>query len=329
MTLSSEPLLTDETTRDAFIPRAGAAYMYGSESEDRAIFGRDWQSTALKDHVSFVSVSVQYDDELIVSAHGLNVVDEALSARDSGAIRELLQRLPSPLYLDITGLSYSAWAPIVRTAILENLDLRVVYVQPKEYRKSPDPAQGLIFDLSERISGIAPLPGFARLRRPRGFDDGLFVPFLGFEGARLGYLLEETEPLPAMTVPVIGVPGFRPDYTFFSYSGNRVPLEAMYRASQVRLAKANCPFDAFHTLVEIAQDYPGVYMRIAPLGTKPHGLGAVLFALSRPESVEIIYDHPVRRPEGTSGESVLCVYDVGAFSQSDLFLRNGAHASAH
>jgi hypothetical protein len=41
-------------------------------------------------------------------------------------------------------------------------------------------------------------------------------------------------------------------------------------------------------------------MYIAPIGTKPHGIGAALFAATH-EDVGILYDHP-RRREGRSSK---------------------------
>jgi hypothetical protein len=57
-------------------------------------------------------------------------------------------------------------------------------------------------------------------------------------------------------------------------------------------------------------------LQIAPIGTKPHALGAVLFCLSRPRSVELVYDHPIRKLGRTTGASRLLVYDVSSLGIS-------------
>lgn len=323
MTLAEEPLLTQELSRTDFMPKAGATYIYGAGIEERVLIGDAWRANVCSAGVSFVSVAAETDDDVVLASHELAIQDRVVSMRDAEALIALLRELPSPLYLDITGLTYGAWAPILRAAVMAALEIYGVYVEPVQYRRSASPAQGLIFDLSERIQGIAPLPGFVRLRRPRRPEESCFVPLLGFEGARFGYILDEVEPVPSKTVPVIGVPGFRPEYPFYAYSGNRVQLERDYIFSNARFAKANCPFDLYHELEVISRDFAGDFLRIAPIGTKPHGLGAVLFALSRPSDVELVYDHPVRRPDGTTGESRVCVYDIHAFVSSDLFLRRG------
>jgi hypothetical protein len=63
-------------------------------------------------------------------------------------------------------------------------------------------------------------------------------------------------------------------------------------------------------LEEIHAEFPEYYMYIAPVGTKPHALGAVLFAMKRSSEVEIMYDHPKRKAKRTSGVSLVHVYAV-------------------
>ncbi|SEO59786.1 hypothetical protein [Trujillonella endophytica] len=328
MTLLNEPLLTLELTRGEFCPPSGAAYVYGAETEERASLDEEWCSRAVASGVGLVSIAAQLPDDMVLSSHAYGFEDEVINAWDAGALEEMLLRLGSPLYLDITGLMYRSWAPILRAAVRLEIETYVVYVEPNEYRRNPDPAQGLIFDLSARIQGVAPLPGFVTLRRPRHPEDSCFIALLGFEGARFGYILDELEAVPTKTVPIVGVPGFRADYPFFAYSGNRVQLESDFLASRVRFAKANCPFDAFHMLHEIANDYQGDFLRVAPIGTKPHGLGAVLFAMARSGRVELVYDHPIRSEKNTRGEARLCVYDVHRFVSSDLYREVGAYSPA-
>src|SRR5262249_25984335 len=139
------------------------------------------------------------------------------------------------------------------------------------------------------------------------------------EGARFGYVLEHVQAVPEKTVPIVGVPGFRPEYPFHAYTGNRIQLERDFIFRNVRYAKANFPFDVFGGIHRIAADFPNDLLRIAPIGTKPHGIGAILYSISRPDRVELIYDHPVRKGRRTTGEARVCVYDVGSFVGSDLF----------
>jgi hypothetical protein len=81
-------------------------------------------------------------------------------------------------------------------------------------------------------------------------------------------------------------------------------------SADMRIADAVCPFGARAELERIATENPGSYMYVAPLGTKPHSLGAFLFTLDHPDSTEIIFDHPIPKRGGTSGIGSIHVYRV-------------------
>ena len=110
----------------------------------------------------------------------------------------------------------------------------------------------------------------------------------------------------------MGVPGFRPEYPFHTFLGNRIPLIQNGAWRNVRFAIANCPFSLFYVLQDIAADFPHDLLKIAPIGTKPHALGAVLFSLSSSKPVELVYDHPIRKSARTMGAARLLVYHVWA-----------------
>jgi hypothetical protein len=238
--------------------------------------------------------------------------------RSQDALRQLLRLLPNEIYLDITGLAHHVWAPILRAAIVEKSCLWAVYVEPGEYTRTTTPTEGTIYDLSESTSGIEPLPGFATLRDVDA-EHYAFVPLLGFEGTRLIHVSEHVQAPGDATVPVVGVPGFRPEYPFVSFKGNRKPLLDGGYWVNVRYATANCPFDLFFALRGVMREFQRSYLRVAPIGTKPHGLGAVLFALSAEDRVELIYDHPIRKAGRTTGSARLCLYDISTFVASDEF----------
>jgi hypothetical protein len=140
-----------------------------------------------------------------------------------------------------------------------------------------------------------------------------FIPLLGFEGTRVAYLIEHVQPRNENIVPVIGVPGFSPEYPFAAYLGNRSALLETQSWKNVRYAIANCPFSLFYTIEDIAADRAGQLLKIAPIGTKPHALGAVMYAIVNPSPVELVYDHPIRKKERTEGSARLLVYHLSSF----------------
>jgi len=131
-------------------------------------------------------------------------------------------------------------------------------------------------------------------------------------------LNEQVQPPGEKILPIIGVPGFRPEYPFYTYHGNQLPLLQTHAWRNVRFAIANCPFSLFYVLEDIATDYPGNLLKIAPIGTKPHALGAIVYNIANPDFVELIYDHPIRKATRTSGLSRLLLYHLSSFISSNV-----------
>jgi hypothetical protein len=323
MSLLHEPLLTWELDRRDFQPDAAGSYVHAISQEARSQLDPTWLS-ALPGQPTMVEV-VELGEDII--EFRLDGTTDKAELRDSVALQQFLGQHSQPLYVDFTGFTHRAWAPLVRAAIALVLsNVFFVYVEPYSYTRTASPSPGSIYDLSVKIEGIRPLPGFASLARRARESSICFVPMLGFEGTRLGHLLAEVDPTPGNVEPIVGLPGFRIEYPYAAYLGNRDHLEAGFLHRRVRFAKANCPFDAFHVLHRISTDHPKDVIQLAPIGTKPHALAAVLFALARPGRVEIVYDNPIRKDKRSEGEARVCVYDIGCFLKSDLYAGVGRYA---
>jgi hypothetical protein len=219
----------------------------------------------------------------------------------------------SACFIDITGLTHSVWSALIGAGLRAGAMVEAVYVEPMRYRENAiaDPSRDL-FDLTVGFEGLAPLPGLARLAEPHE-SAFWFVPLLGFEGRRFSYMKEQVAPIGRHTVPVIGVPGFQPEFVGFAYHGNQEPLREDEVWQNIAYATANCPFSLFYLLEDLCDRLQSDFLKIATIGTKPHSLGAVLFALTNPDRVEILYDHPQRKSERTTGKARLLVYHLHAF----------------
>jgi len=136
---------------------------------------------------------------------------------------------------------------------------------------------------------------------------------LGFEGDRPERLLLQVDPAPKV-IPVVGVPGFQIEFPAFTVACNRTFLEEYRAQSEVRYARASCPFEAYEVLTQIKRDNPDYHMYLAPVGTKPHALGTILYAIANPDRTEVMFDHPVRKAGRTKGIGVIHVYDFGTFN---------------
>ena len=214
MLINNRPIFTDVfESFESFKPDANSAYIYGTSPEERSEHSDRWERSC--SDVLFVSVIQQAESEFTY-----NLSDKVQTARlRSGLdLRDFWRSLERPkAYLDITGLEHQVWAPLFKSALSVGVQLFGVYMEPASYRFSPLPREGDIFDLSERIKGLAPLPGFASLGEVREEEEVTFVALLGFEGVRFKYCLEQVQPPRNRIVPVVGVPGFQPEYPFYTY----------------------------------------------------------------------------------------------------------------
>jgi hypothetical protein len=265
-------------------------------------------------------------------AEFLEVIDQSRSSfMLAGSDAPVALRSPSELaafwqaldenqqcFVDITGLDHSVWSALISTGLDLNRRVEAVYVEPASYKanKISVPSRD-IFDLTESFEGLFPLPGLARLASPRE-SEFWFIPLLGFEGRRFSYMKDQVAPLGRHTIPVVGVPGFQPEFVGYAYHGNQEALREDDVWQDVVYATANCPFSLFYLLEDLGRELPGGYFKVATIGTKPHSLGAVLFARQNPTQVEILYDHPVRKKERTSGNARLLVYHLHAFSPTPV-----------
>lgn len=304
MTIDNAPLFTDTyQSFNEFTPIPHSAFIYTDGVEERSTLPQGWSENVL--NVDFIQL-VEQDNILSLS----NTRSECtLSTRSTAKMTDFLQSLSSPnIYVDITGMSHNAWAPLVRCALMTDKLLFCIYTEPQSYKFSEIPREGKIFDLSEKISGIAPIPGFLNLREVAE-DKICFIPLLGFEGARFRLILETEQPGQEV-IPIVGLPGFQVEYPFHTMLGNKGVLEQNQMWKNVKFAAAHCPFSTLNLLENIAREHADYFFKIAPIGTKPHALAAVLFALAHRDVTELVYDHPKWKVGQTAGQARVHIYNI-------------------
>lgn len=294
--LDASALRTSETVLSA-----------GNAQENRAQIPL-WSDLAGSDPARVRWIHARNREFVDVETSPGNVVE--INLHDDSALDLVVEG--DEILLDISGLAHHIWAPIVRRLRANRIPTRVVYVEPESYTVHSSPASNSLFDLTVTFEGLAPLPGFARLGGPFDENQCLFVATLGFEGSRPESLALQIDPAPRV-IPVIGVPGFQLEFPSYTIACNRNFLEVCKAHQEIRLARASCPFEVLSVLREIHRDYPDFYMYLAPVGTKPHALGAVLYALENPDLTEIMFDHPVRKKDRTSGAGTIHIYDLGRY----------------
>lgn len=283
-----------------FSPEVDSTYIYGYSTEMRSHCVDELIKKDI-DSVKFIKIEEEGDDIIQDT-----ISNEKFNLRSFKSMGKFLQMHESTtLYIDVTGLEKRIVAALLNNAIraISNtkiINVKTIYAEPESYKIKQFQSEGVFNDLSEQINGIMPLPGFASIF-PENIDDILFVALLGFEGGRFQYMLENVQPPRGNTIPIIGVPGFRAEYPFVAYWGNRRPLEQIDTWRRVKYAVANSLVDVYVLLSDILSKNSNTKIKLAPIGTKPHLIGAILFAIKNPKQVELVYDNPKRKKERTEG----------------------------
>lgn len=260
-----------------------------------AIDARGRKALEFAQSVSSATKQLLYDaDNLrLTTSDGLIQCDE---------LADWLDRLhPGSLILEATTLGLPEILLSANAAIQTGLrQLTLLYVEPREYNA---PREEIAihrrdFDLSDEIVGYTAVPGWAFI-----LDEAVpqqIVFCVGYEGHRLDQAFEQLNINPDHSTVVLGVPAFRPGWEMNTFANNiRVMRERKIRGG-VEFCAADNPAAVFDLLAERHRAASGrQQIFVAPIGTKPHGIGAALFA-SIFDGVGILYDHPKRRADRTN-----------------------------
>lgn len=176
----------------------------------------------------------------------------------------------------------------------------VLYVEPVTYT---NPRRGVLlhrrdFELSDLVPGYRAIPGFGMLLGDRAPQRGVF--FLGYEDARLRRALEDLQMIQAQRATLaFGVPAFQPGWEMDAIANNIGIVKEQNLRGGVYFCGADNPAGAMDILSQVQLGLAAnERMFVAPIGTKPHGIGVALFA-STTDAVRVIYDHPSRTPGRT------------------------------
>lgn len=289
-------------------------YIYQCRQEERSRLV-DTVSSRFDSNVVYVRLeSVGDDDGVARDALTQKIIQ--LSAADK--IRSLIFRSGTKnIVFDASGLEVRILGPLLKVALAfaqeSNVRVLVLYAEPLRYKIEKFKEEGEYYDLAEKIKGIYPITGFGQLGSV--YERSILVPMLGFQGGRFTHIMSRVDYPNAGIYPIVGVSGYRPEYPFVAYYGNRQPLLDDNAWEHVEYAMAGSIVDAFMVLVRIKDTHAreGVSMKIAPIGTKPHAIAALAFACCYPRITELVYDNPIRkqvRTEGIGSISITCVSDL-------------------
>jgi hypothetical protein len=271
--------------------------LVGTASDDRSgELPKRWANLFKKE-----SRCIPYDTKLErCGYHNFNLGDEATrtNVQATNDITILYGLLDSKtldgknILIDITGMDQPAMFFLLKCLREQKRAKRVfgVYTEPLRYKTNPSQTSGDEFDLTEEFIAFRSLPGFLpAYERSKGRQ---LLVFMGFEGRRFTKVFEEVNPEPNHTHAVFGIPAFQPGWQYLTLGSNQAACELS--RPHLHRAEANNPFDAFDVASQISETYPDLQLVLAPIGTKPHALGAALYAARHNDAV-LIYDFPIKQ----------------------------------
>lgn len=187
----------------------------------------------------------------------------------------------------------------------------LLYLEPLEYHSTS--RSKLMhrhdFDLSEEFAGFRAIPGATIMLSDRYSQRGVFL--LGFEERRLDRALEDYQMIQTDKCTVVfGVPAFKAGWEMNSFANNIRVIRDKKLKGGVHFCGANNPLST----LELLNEYYGILKRdermfISPIGTKPSGIGTVLFVLDH-RDVGILYDHPKQKSKRSTEISKWHIFEV-------------------
>ena len=308
-----EHLRTAETIEGLSLP-SNSFLIYSNVEPDHRASVSYWEKVSQERKLnSFAVINIMLDQGTFEVLH-----DGKTFTVISSDLASLLQIIPSRSHvvIDISGVDHEFWAACMVGLKDHVLALSYIYTEPSEYKfrvtpNADDAFETSLFDLSDRTGGVSPLPYFVNLIGPASFDDkAVFVPLLGFEERRALNILNELDPRPPEVIPIVGMPGYRLEFPTYTISCNEGFFRETRSDGYIRYAPANDPFAVRDVLQQISEDVPDKYMYIAPIGTRPHAVGALMFADKNRDRAEILFDHPVRTGDSRRGAGKSHMYRI-------------------
>jgi hypothetical protein len=197
--------------------------------------------------------------------------------------------------IDITTLKQGVLFLLVRLLLkdIKPAILFSAYTEPLLYKKREFMEVGETeeYELYDKIMGnTKSVPGFTK---NKSANEILLIAPMGFDSQRLQTICESLKP--KKLIPVVGFPSFVPGWNLTAIKANYMVLKNEDCMGMVKSCEAASPFAMVNLLNEEFHRYNADYdIYVSPLGTRPHCLGAAIFASKVPSSY-LIYDFPVEK----------------------------------
>lgn len=189
----------------------------------------------------------------------------------------------------------------------------LLYLEPSAYARprKPNVVHPRDFEISKTVPGYKGIPGATLVTTTRTNQRAIF--FLGYEERRLDAALEAQQASPQNTMVAFGVPAYSAGWEMNAFANNARVLQDNNIRGDVHFCGADDPWGAFQILQQVFDSLDrvnGERLIIGPIGTKPHGIGAALFAAVNRDHVGILYDHPKRSDNRTKSIRAWHLFEV-------------------
>lgn len=267
----------------------------GAALDDR---GRSSHSICETDSsdVVMIALNPQRLEYSIPTAHDVPLDDIA-------PIVELLR--DKRVLIDSTTLGFVELFLCIRAAFEAKLpEIRVLYAEPESYKS--ENLRGAVyrraFELSKRSHDFVGVPGRVILMRESRVIKAVIS--MGYEGGRLQRIFGQFSGIEMGATVLLGVPPFQPGWDMNAYANIVGELEDRSLRSALYCGAAS-PEGVYRHLERLkAGCAPNERLLLAPIGTKPHGLGMALFAAAHSD-VGLVYDCPERATGRSEGVGLI------------------------
>lgn len=212
------------------------------------------------------------------------------------------------ILIDATSLSLPEIIHIFGIMNNKSKSFDIIYVQPSDYKKKDvkEIDKSISFDLSDDGIGIQQLPPFVGYT-----ENSEMLISIGFEGHRIGSLINTEEYKKDNAICLIGIPAFKLGWESKSLSNNHKQLIDLKKnlSCRFRLSGANDPLRTYELIDNVYNSlkYEKKNLCLAPFGTKPSTIAAALFAVNN-KGVIVTYDFVQKKPKRSDGTDLVHIW---------------------
>lgn len=275
-----------------------AKILVGEERDDR---GGEARKFAHRSNIDIEELEYNPNDSTYsIGGNTASVDDLSLLKRSMEGDRILI---------DATTVGFVELLLTIRSAIEGGLaNISFCYVEPLDY--SSQRTRGVLhardFILSEDSGVFSAVPGSA-IHLSRSGRRAILV--VGYEGDRLQKVFEQTPIEPRDTLIMLGIPAFQAGWEMNSFANIVDELDER-RIGETSFVGATNPHAVYREISRVHEACSAnERLVIVPIGTKPHGLGAALYA-AKHEEVGLVYDNPARKKGRTKDVGKWHLYEV-------------------